>query len=105
MAKFLLDNAVEIITQVNKTTVGYLVDFSLPEEIKEKIPMDEVRLINGIFLMRFYSDPLPGDKIIYRGFQWRVIERIFYPTRYNNRREDRKVPLLKVEFLGASPIE
>ncbi|MBW4522647.1 MAG: hypothetical protein KME16_23625 [Scytolyngbya sp. HA4215-MV1] len=103
MAKFLLENSVDITTQINKITVGFLVDFDLPESVRDVLPMDEVAQINGVLFMRFYDSPMIGDRLVYNGHEWRIIERCFYLTRYHNQTESKHVPIIKVEYLGVVP--
>lgn len=100
MAKFELENNVEIKFSVNKTTSAYLVDFDLPEAVKEKLPAEVVREINGEFCVSYYDVPQVGDRIIHKGHQWRITERIIYVTRYRSKKEKKRVPLLKAEYLG-----
>lgn len=100
MARFELGNNIRTDLQVNKTTTGYVIDFDLPDEVKERLPAEKVAEINGEFCVSYYDVPQVGDRVVYKGHEWRIIERIVYVTRYRNRSEKKRVPLLKVEYLG-----
>lgn len=105
MAKFELGNNVKNTLQVPKTTAGYLIDFDLPTEVKDRLPATVVAEINGVFCMGYYDVPQVGDRVVHKGHEWRIIERIVYVTRYRSKREKKQVPLLKVEYLGESKPE
>lgn len=103
MAKFLLENNVQIVGNVNKISQSWLVDFDLPESVKEKMAWDEVIKIHGCFLMVFYDAPMIGDRVEYKGHEWRIIERCLHLTRHRSNSEAKRVPLLRVEYLGKIP--
>ena len=84
--------------QIERKSVFWLVDFDLPMAVRESMSLADLRPILGSFLMGFYTDPLPGDLITYRGYQWRVIERQFEPVRFRSK-DKRQVPTLLVEFV------
>lgn len=100
MAAFELGNSVETRYTINKTTAAYLIDFDLPEAVKEKLPASVVTEINGQFCCHYYDTPMVGDRVVHKGHEWRITERIIYVTRYRSRREKKQVPLLKVEYVG-----
>ena len=103
MAKFDLENQIKTDITVYKTTAGYLFDFALPEDIKEQLPAAEVASINGVFCMSFYDTPQVGDRVVHKGHEWRVTERVIYVTRWADTRSKKQVPLIKVAYLGRAP--
>jgi len=103
MARFNLENQVKTDITVYKTTAGYLFDFALPEEVKEQLPAAEVSGINGTFCMSFYDTPQVGDRVVHKGHEWRVTERVIYLTRWHDTRSKKQVPLIKVAYLGRCP--
>lgn len=102
MAKFLLGQSDTTEFSINKKTAQFSIDFTLPDEVRENMAADDVRLVDGIFCMSFYSDPHVGDFIEYRGFLWRITGRHFLINRYTKRDEPRAIPSLLVEFIGSA---
>lgn len=102
MAKFLPGISCKNPVSVQRKNVFWMVDFDLPDTVRENKSISELESIHGVFCMGFYADPLPGDLITYRGYQWRVTARHFNPYRHSERAE-RQIPLLSVEFLGEAP--
>lgn len=100
MATFPLGGNIQTEHQIRRSTVFWMVDFDLPNDIRERLPASEVDAINGVFCMGFYVDPIPGDRLEYRGFYWRVKERVLLAARYH-KQDSRCVPSLIVEFLGS----
>ncbi len=103
MAKFQLNNVTHTDLTIHKVTAGYLVDFDLPEEVKESMSSVDVANINGVFCMSYYDAPQIGDRLIHKGHQWRVKERIIYATRWHDTRSKKRIPLIRVDYLG--PVE
>jgi hypothetical protein len=99
VAKFLLGLSERTTFLINKKCIQWGIDFTLPDEVRESMPSDEVIKLNGIFVMDFYSDPMVGDRITYKGHQWRIVGRQFAITMHQ-KREPKTVPTLVVEYEG-----
>ena len=99
MAKFLLGDPTGTEVSVNKIDSKWMVDFTLPEPIRESIPARDLLSIEGVFLMSFYESPLIGDIIEYRGYMWRVSSRHHYGHRHR-KHEARHISKLIVEFVS-----
>lgn len=84
---------------VTRKSIQWLVDFSLPDRVKDSLSAVEVGKLNGVFVMDFYADPLVGDVVEHRGHEWKVTGRRFVATRHL-KREAKAVPTLRVEYLG-----
>ena len=102
MAKFLLGICQESEVSVNKTDSKWMVDFTLPDNLRDTMSMNELRRYEGVFLMTFYDAPMVGDLFEYKGFQWRIIQRYHYAHRHR-KHEPRHISRLGVEFVG--PVE
>ncbi|MEP1079338.1 hypothetical protein NDI52_28425 [Leptolyngbya sp. PL-A3] len=100
MAKFLLGQFDSTDIVINKNPVSGSVDFTLPDDVRENMAAEDIRVVDGIFCMTFYSDPHVSDVIKYRGFKWRIVEREFLVNRHSKRGEPRAVPTLLVEYVG-----
>lgn len=100
MVKFLSGIAQVTHHEIERKPVFWIVDFDLPEDLRERMSLSEIRPVCGEFLMGFYADPLPGDVIEYLGHKWKVVERYFWPNRYKAQ-GNRKVPKLTVSYLGS----
>lgn len=100
MDKLVLENSEKTKRIISKKNYPYLVEFNTPEHLREQLPYLELEKIHGSFLMDgFYSDPMIGDIITYRGYEWRIIGRK-YPVRRFTEEGKKRVPTLIVEYLG-----
>lgn len=102
MAKFNLENPVATAITVHKTTAAYMVDFALPEEVKEQLTATEVSAINGLFCVSYYDVPMVGDVVIHKGHRWEVTERQITVTRWHDTRSKKQIPTLRVQYLGTA---
>jgi len=100
MAKFLLGQRTDTVVVINKKSIQWSIDFTLPDKTRENMAVDEVRAIDGIFVMDFYSDPHVGDYLTHKGHRWRIIGREFVVTRHL-KREPKSIPRLVVEYVEA----
>jgi len=100
MAKFNLENQVKTDITVHKTTAAYMVDFALPENVKEQLTATQVSEINGLFCVSYYDVPQLGDTVIHKGHKWQVTERQITVTRWHDTRSKKQIPTLKVSYLG-----
>ena len=99
MAQFLSGISEEKEFTIARANVFWLVNFNLPERVKEQVSLKELALVHGTLLMGFYCDPLPWDVITDHGYKWRVTERQFSPNRYRSK-DNRCIPTLLVEYMG-----
>jgi hypothetical protein len=102
MAKFFLGIAQETPVTVSKNPSQWMVDFELPNSVRDNLPKAEVEKLEGIFLMSFYEPPMVGDSVEYLGFLWRVALRYHYAHRHR-KHEPRQISRLGVEFIGEVP--
>jgi len=100
MAKFNLQNQVKTDITVHKTTAAYMVDFALPEEVKDTLTATEVSAINGVFCVSYYDVPMVGDTVIHKGHRWTITERQITVTRWHDTRSKKQIPTLKVAYQG-----
>ena len=98
MAKFLLGNSTDTEVSVTKADSKWMVDFTMPESIRDAMSINELRKREGIFLMAFYEPPSVGDLFEYKGFEWRVTQRYHYAHRHR-KQEPRQISKLCVEFI------
>jgi hypothetical protein len=92
----------ETIANVSRKTVFWDVEFCLPEAMREAMPHNESAKIHGIFLMGFYADPQPGQKIEHSGFAWRIVDIIHFPA-IKGSRTVRRMSRVETVLLGALP--
>jgi hypothetical protein len=102
MAKFDLEKPTATAITVHKTTAAYMVDFALPEEVKEQLTATEVSAINGVFCVSYYDVPMVGDVVIHKGHRWEVTERQITVTRWHDTRSKKQIPTIKVAYLGTA---
>lgn len=100
MAKFSPGISCKNPVTVNRANVFWMVNFDLPESVKESKSLAELEPLHGTFCMGLYANPHVGDLVTYRGYQWRVKERQFQTYRHSAKAQ-RTIPKLLVEFLGA----
>ena len=103
MAKFDLEKPTATAITVHKTTAAYMVDFALPEEVKEQLTATEVSAINGVFCVSYYDVPMVGDIVIHKGHRWTITERQIPVTRWHDTRSKKQIPTIKVAYLGPCP--
>ena len=103
MAKFDLERPTATAITVHKTTAAYMVDFALPEQVKDTLTATEVSQINGLFCVSYYDVPMVGDVVIHKGHKWQVTQRQITVTRWNDTRSKKQIPTLKVQYLGRCP--
>lgn len=102
MAKFDLEKPTATAITVHKTTAAYMVDFALPEEVKDTLTATEVSAINGVFCVSYYDVPMVGDVVIHKGHKWQVTERQITVTRWHDTRSKKQIPTLRVQYLGTA---
>lgn len=99
MANFLLGVSETNTFVVSRRCIQWVIDFSLPDEVRENMPSGELIKIDGIFVMDFYADPMVGDRITHLGHCWQITGRIFAITKHK-KREPKSVPSLEVQYVG-----
>ena len=99
MARFLPGISEKKEFTIARSNVFWLVDFDLPEAVKEQVTLKELALVHGTLLMGFYCNPLLEDVLTDLGYKWRVTGRQFSPNRYRSK-DDRCIPTLLVEYRG-----
>lgn len=89
-------------TQVTASRVGvwYLVDFDIPDDIRDQMPVDAI----GTLEMMFYCDPQLGHSIVLCGHHWTIEAIAHHPTRRNSRQEKR-IPILNTKYIGLENVE
>lgn len=99
MPKFMSFGVDATPVQASRKQVFWMVDFLLPDAVKEGMSFERSRQIEGRYLMGFYADPIPGDIVEWNGFEWSVINRKMSASRHNTR-DKKLIPELKVDFIG-----
>jgi len=99
MARFKFGIAEKTEVQVNRKCIQWMVDFRLPESVKERMANDDLIPIDGVFAMDFYSDPLTGDYLTHKGHRWQIVGREFVAT-VHLKREPKSIPRLIVKYVG-----
>jgi hypothetical protein len=75
------------------------VEFLLPEEVKESMPLLTVKTIEGNKVLRFYTPANKGDVIIWQGHEWQVIGYRHYPQKKGSKNSD-TLPNIMTEYIG-----
>ena len=83
------------------TPIPFPVFFRLPDESKETMPRADVKAIEGSRILRFYTPPMMGDVIEFRGHVWQVEGRSHECQVKGSPRPDR-LPTVLTHYLGAA---
>ncbi|MGL5061351.1 MAG: hypothetical protein ACRC62_15365 [Microcoleus sp.] len=84
---------------VNRSMVVWMVAFELPDEWRDRVPIEVLAQCDGTIAMNWYADPVIGDVFKRCGFWWKVERRQVTPTRFGSR-EEKTIPTVFVLFLG-----
>ena len=95
----LVDQTDREVFMLDKKTLFYPVVLSLPDEVKDTLPISLSRTIDRIHIMRFYCDPSKGDIIEYKGFAWVVLGLVHTPLVKGSTGQDR-APQIRTEFIA-----
>lgn len=76
-----------------------MVDFDIPDEIKDIIPAEAI----GIRCMDFYADPHIGCSVSHVGHQWRITD-IDFPIVPYRSHKTKLLPTIKTEYIGLCPL-
>ncbi len=90
--------------RTRKAPIVLMVDFELPEDVKEAMGQAEVCAIEGRLAKSFYMEPQRGDCLVVEGHLWTVTGRIIYPYPHCGK-GDRIIPLICVEYSGRASEE
>lgn len=99
MRELLLGTEQEETIQIMAKTWFFPVKFALPEGLKESMPAAKSRAIEGTKILRFYTPPVPGDPIYWKGYLWEVIGRAHIPQMKGSPKKD-ICPTVLVQFAG-----
>jgi hypothetical protein len=92
------DENLEQIT-IRTTAIFIPVEFKLPDRVRETMGLLELKTIEGNKVLRFYCPPGPGDSIIWKGHEWKVLCYRHRPTKKGSRDED-KLPNILTMYCG-----
>ena len=76
MPEFLLHDRNPTFVKIKNNVKFWLVEFHLTETQRDTFPLWEAAKLCDDEVLRLFSDPMPGDSITYRGYEWRVIRRL-----------------------------
>jgi hypothetical protein len=104
MRELLLGTEENQTIQILAKTWFFPVKFMLPDSVKETLPASKTRAIEGTMILRFYTPPVPGDPIYWKGFLWEVIGRAHMPQMKGSPKKD-ICPTVLVSFAGEAIAE
>ncbi len=81
------------------TPIPFPVLFELPDEVKERLSRTEVKAIEGNRILRFYTAPIGGDTIEFKGHLWEVRARHHECQVKGSPKPDR-LPTVLTRYLG-----
>lgn len=100
MATYLVPSQVESVeVRVRKAPIVLMIDFDLPESVRETMPNEEFCRVQGKRDMSCYIEPQRGDRLIVEGHVWCVAGRVIYPYPYSGKGA-RIIPVIHVEYVG-----
>jgi hypothetical protein len=80
--------------------IPFPVRFVLPDEVKESMALTQVKAIDGIRTLRFYSPPDIGHTIEFRGHLW-LVKSIYHECQIKGSSKADRLPTILTEYLGA----
>lgn len=84
---------------VKSQTIFVPVHFKLPDDVKETIPLMQLKYIVGNKVCRFYNLPQRGDWIDWKGHRWEVTGYHHQPLKKGSPGRD-KLPNILTEYIG-----
>jgi hypothetical protein len=100
MARYLLSDQIEKTDiKVNRNPITLMVDFDLPDEVRESMPYEEFAKVQGKLACTFYIEPQKGDILAIGGHIWVVLNRLIYPN-YYRKHGPRLIPVIAVRYIG-----
>jgi hypothetical protein len=105
MATYLVPSQVESVeVRVRKAPIVLMIDFDLPESVRETMPNEEFCRVQGKRDMSCYIEPQQGDVLVVEGHIWQVTGRMIYPYPHGGK-GDRVIPVVAVEYIGRADEE
>lgn len=86
--------------RIKCTLIPFPVSLELPESVKETLPRTVTKAIEGIRIMRFYTPPVSGDTIEFRGFIFKVLGRHHEDVKVKGSPQKDRMPIVITEFSG-----
>jgi len=74
-------------------------DFLVPEEIREKMPLEESGKLHRTYCLSLHSSPEIGHILEFNDLEWRVTEVRHFPTR-KGAKGIRRLSRLAAEYVG-----
>ncbi len=81
--------------------VPFPVKFKLPDGVKETMPLAQVKAIEGIRTLRFYSPPDIRHTIEFRGHLWQVTG-IYHECQIKGSPSPDRLPTILTQYLGSA---
>ena len=81
------------------TPIPFPVLFNLPDHVKEQMSRTEVKAIEGVRILRFYTAPINPDTIEFKGHVWMVKAR-HHETQIRGSSKADRLPTVLTEYLG-----
>lgn len=85
--------------RIKTTLIPFPVSLQLPESLKEALPRTVTKAIEGIRMMRFYTPPVPGDTIEFRGFLFKVLGRHHEDLKVKGSPQRDRMPIVIAEYV------
>lgn len=105
MATYLVPSQVERETvRVRKAPIVLMIDFDLPESVREAMGQEEFCRVQGKRDMSCYIEPQRGDMLIVEGHVWQVTGRLIYPYPHSGKGA-RIIPVVIVDYQGRADDE
>ena len=73
--------------------------FTVPDNVKETLPIATVRSIEGHRILRFYLEPAIGHSIEFKGHMW-VISGVHHVLQLKGSPNPDRLPTILTEYLG-----
>ena len=94
----LTENQTETV-RIKAVLIPISVLFKFPEAVRESVPMKTIKAIEGVRILRFYTAPVPGDVIQFRGHLFSVIGRHHECQVRGSSRKD-QMPIVITQYMG-----
>jgi hypothetical protein len=77
------------------------VSLELPDTVKEGLPRSLTKEVEGVRVMRFYTPPIAGDTIEFKGFMFKILARHHGGLRVHGSAGKDTMPIVITEYIGA----
>ncbi|MEO1401905.1 MAG: hypothetical protein AAFV72_11745 [Cyanobacteria bacterium J06635_1] len=101
MPEYILGNPQQSVIRVRRNSVFFLCRFQLPESVKEQMAYADICQVGGDYVLAFYCDPIPGDRVTWGGYEWHLVRRHHTPVKRKSRQK-KQVTTLIFEWEGSS---